>query len=270
MKSVLIVSLLLAGLIGLLLINTSTGRAQTVPTPNATVYALQTQVAGWQNEVPSLQATQQAAQREAQDKARSAEDQASALQSVQEKLKQANDAINASLGAQALDLANQAAQQVQPLINSATPFAQKMQAGLDALSTAESAYTQALPHLQATAQSYPATVQAAVQSDVNRLSDNVDSLQDTSDNQQHELTTWRVCVLALSIVLIVVSVVSWRQHRCVGTHVPTANTSCDAAARPLTDSERLPQEGLMFVDDPDLVDHFDEVHRESTEFADQS
>jgi hypothetical protein len=260
MKVALVSGLTFVGLIGLAMMNTSTSWAQSVATPNATVSALQTQVATWQSDVPNLEATRTAARVEAEKAARDAQAQDDALRVIQDGINRANAAINAGLGQQALDLASRAALDLQPIINAATPAARQLQAGLDSLATAEAAYTNALPRLVQTAQAYPVKLQAAVQGQVDSLNVQVENLQSGSQRAAQSLTTWRIVSGVLAVVAMALGVVIWKQraHRAVSK---TAQADRPEAASESTDADRLPQGELQFDDSPELVEYFDRVHQ---------
>jgi hypothetical protein len=249
MKQFVAALLVLLGGVVWLILNTSTSRAQGMPTPNATVAALQTQAADWEQQLPALQATQQAAKEQAAEAAQKAQEQAGLLSQVQA-------AVNAGLGQQALELAGQANEQLQPLLAAATINAQASEARQRGLATAEAAYRQALPAMQATARAYPATVQAAVQQPVAALGAKVETLENDNNRlrQERDRTQWGFIIL--TVLLAAVSIMWVRSIKAKQT-TPALPGTKDS---PLSDQERLPRDGLQFTNNPDLVAHFNEIH----------
>lgn len=254
---------LLCGCVGISLISPMpTSHAQNVTTPNATVRALQTEAADWAGQLPDLQATQTAIDRQMADAQRAKADQIATVSAVQAKINAANVAANSSLGQQALDLAGQAQQQIQPLLTEATPLARQQQDALTAANNAAVSVQTIVPHLVATAQAYPVAVQTAVYGDVDRLSRTVERQGQTIDQQAQELATTRAIAVGCCAAAIALAVWAWRRRATSAPAtrpIPVDTTT----ARPLSDDDRLPRSRLHFSDDEELLAHLDQVHHDA-------
>jgi uncharacterized protein YccT (UPF0319 family) len=220
-------------------------QAQTVPTPNATVVAMQTQAAGLESQLPVLRATDQAARDAAARALAVANQSSSAVQQTQANIDQSHAAINAGLGQQALELAGRSQDSLVAAQATLTSQIQNIDRAVSDLGQASAAYHAAAPAIVATAQAVVASAGQVTQQVQIRAEDQI---RQQADRYQSERTAERV---AFGLVLLITAIVSYRLSARSRAVTPTS-----AEPAQLSDRERLPGQPVEFVEDEGLGDYF--------------
>lgn len=226
-------------------------QAQTAPTPNAQVSALQTQRAQQSDDLARLKQDQANAQATLNASRSNLNDVNGQVTGTQNNINQTDAKINAGLGQQALDA-------IGPLQSQVSDLQGRVQGALRSNQNAEQTAGQFMSRAQTVVPAALATSDAAVRQAAG-IAPTVQAqgeaqLYQQSERYQSERTTERVL---FGVALVAALVGCYHLARARQTSTPGAPPAGQGAApEPIGDRDRLPSQPVEFVEDEGLGEYF--------------